>query len=84
MHITLRQFEQIDSLMASLLRMGDFMECAEPRDYIHTENRLYGLLIEAFGKAYVDDFASALECAAHVVAQALLCQIDVLDGDPVQ
>lgn len=51
------------------------------------DSLLCDALIEAVGKPYADDFASALECAAHVVASALLCQIDVCDdatGWPVR
>ncbi len=81
MQITLHQFEQIDGLMASLLRMGEFETCADPREYIRTDNRLFDALVDALGYAYVNDYASALDCAAFVVTQALLCQIEVLDGE---
>jgi hypothetical protein len=83
MALTLSQFEQIDGLMASLLRMGEFETCADPRGYIRAENRLFGALVDAFGYAYVNDFASTLECAALIVTQALLCQIKVLDEEAI-
>lgn len=79
MQITLHQFEQIDGLMASLLRMGEFEDCADPRGYIRTSNRLFDALVAAFGMPFVDDFASALDCAAHVVAAALIGTCEVLD-----
>jgi hypothetical protein len=81
MSITLQQFEQIDSLMGSLLRMGEFETCADPRGYIRTENRLLDACIDALGYEYANDFASGLECAAHVVAAGLLGTIEVLDEE---
>lgn len=81
MSITLRQFEKIDGLMSELLRMGEFETCADPRGYIRTSNRLLDACIDALGFAYVDDFADALECAAHVVAAGLLGTIEVLDEE---
>lgn len=83
MQTTLVQFEQIDGLMSSLLRMGDFMTCADPVGYVRAENRLYGALVEAFGMPFVDDFDTALECAASVVASALLGTCEVLDTEGV-
>lgn len=83
MQITLRQFEQIDSLMAELLRMGEFMTCADPRGYIRTSNMLGDAIIDALGYEFFGDFADALTCAAFVVTQCLLCQIDVLDEEAV-
>lgn len=79
--LTLSQFEQIDGLMAALLRMGEFETCADPRGYIRTSNVLLDACIDAFGLEYVNDFSCALECAAHVVTQALLGQIEVLDEE---
>jgi len=72
MTITLQQFERIDSLLSAQLRAGDFGTCADPRGYISTSNRLLDACIDAMGAAFVDDFASAEECAAAVVAHALL------------
>jgi len=77
--ITLTQFETIDSLMSQLLRMGEFETCADPRGYIRTSNMLFDACVDAFDLDYVNDFASALECAAMIVANALLCQIDVVE-----
>ncbi len=72
MQITLSQFEQIDSLLTQQLRAGDFETCADPRAYIQTSNRLLDACIDAMGAVYVDGFASAEECAAAIVAKALL------------
>ncbi len=83
MALTLSQFETIDGLMASLLRMGEFETCADPRGYIRTSNMLFDACVDAFGLAYCDDFASALDCAAFIVTQCLLCQIEVLDEEAV-
>ena len=77
--ITLAQFERIDGLMSSLLRAGTFETCADPRGYIRTENRLLDACIDALGMAFVDGYASALDCAADVVARALIGTIEVLD-----
>ena len=79
--LTLSKFEQIDGLMASLLRAGRFEDCADPRGYISTENELLDALVDVFGLPYVNDFASALECAAFVVTQALTGMVEVLDEE---
>jgi hypothetical protein len=81
MQITLCQFEQIDGLMSSLLRMGEFETCADPVGYVRADNRLYGALVDALGMVFVDDFATSLECAASVVAAALLGTCEVLDAE---
>lgn len=81
MTISLIQFEQIDGLMSSILRMGPFSTCADPRAYIRAENRLLDACIDAMGRAYVDDFASGLECAAHIIAQGLLGTLEVVDRE---
>lgn len=81
MQITLSQFEQIDGLLASLLRMGEFATCADPRGYIRTSNRLLDACIDAMGFAWVDDFASAEEAAAAIVTHALLSATFVVDGE---
>lgn len=81
MQITLTQFEQIDGLMSSLLRMGAFETCADPRGYIRTENRLLDACIDACGLTFVDGYASALDCAADLVARALLGSVEVLDEE---
>ena len=82
MEVTLIQFEQIDGLMAELIRMGAFEACADPREYIRTENRLLDACIDACGFEFVDGYASAFECAADIVARALIGTIDVVDECP--
>lgn len=79
MSITLHQFEKIDGLMASLLRMGEFETCADPRGYIRTSNMLGDAIIDALGYEFFGDYPCALECAAFVVTGGLLGTIEVLD-----
>ena len=81
MQISLIEFERVDGLMASLLRMGPFEACADPREYTRTSNRLLDACIDATSLAFVDDFASAEECAAHIVTLGLLGSIEVLDEE---
>ncbi|MES2904915.1 MAG: hypothetical protein V4696_12075, partial [Pseudomonadota bacterium] len=83
MQITLSQFERIDGLMSSLLRMGEFETCADPRGYIATSNRLFDACVDAFGFAASDAYASALDWAAEIVAKALIGTLDVLDVEAV-
>ena len=77
--ISLSTFEAIDSLLSAQLRAGDFATCADPRGYIRTSNRLLDACIDAMGVAFVDDFASAEDCAAAIVATALLSSSFVSD-----
>lgn len=81
MSITLQQFEQIDALMARILRMGPFETCEHPRAYVATENVLFDKLVDALGLDYVNDYASTLECAAAVVTAGLLGTIAVVDEE---
>lgn len=69
--ITLHQFEQIDGLLSSILRMGPFEACENPREYIRTSNRLLDACIDAMGLDWVNDWASAEEAAAAIVTMAL-------------
>jgi hypothetical protein len=78
-HITLHQFEQIDGFLSSMLRMGDFMECADPRLYISTSNRLLDACIDAMGYDWTKSFPSAEEAAAAVVTMALTSRSFVVD-----
>lgn len=71
MSVSLSQFEQVDGLLASLLRMGPFETCDDPRGYIKTSNRLLDACVDAMGMAWVDDFASAEEAAAMIVTMGL-------------
>ena len=70
--ITLAQFEQIDTLMSSLLRMGDFLSCADPRGYIRTSNVLLDTLYDVAGREWTDQFPDSLEAAAALVTHGLL------------
>lgn len=79
MQIALSQFERIDGLMASILRMGPFETCADPRGYIRASNELFDACIDATSYDFANDFADGLECAAHLVTLGLLGQIEVLD-----
>ena len=81
MQITLSQFEQIDGLMASLLRTGPFETCDDPRAYVRAENHLYDALIDGVGRDYADSFPSTLEAAAAVVTDGLLGVLTVLDEE---
>jgi hypothetical protein len=81
MQITITKFEKIDWLMSTVLRMGPFETCADPRGYVRAENHLYDALIDGVGRDYADSFPSALEAAAAVVTDALLCRIEVVDEE---
>lgn len=70
--ITLAQFEQIDTLMLRLLRMGDFMSCVDPREYIHTSNVLLDTLYDVSGREWTDQFSDSFEAAAALVAHGML------------
>lgn len=83
MQIPLHQFEQIDSLMGTILRMGEFEACADPRGYIGAENRLFDACVDATSLDFANDFASGLECAAFIVTQGLLGQIAIVDAEVV-
>ena len=72
MSITLSQFERIDTLLSKQLRAGPFETCADPHEYIRNSNRLFDACIDAMGFVYMDQFASAEECAASIVTTALL------------
>jgi hypothetical protein len=47
MTLTLSQFEAIDGLNSQLLYMGDFMTCADPREYVRRSNRLFDACLAA-------------------------------------
>lgn len=73
MNISLAQFERIDGLLSQQLRAGPFETCADPRGYIQTSNRLLDACADALGLEFTDRYASAEDCAAAIVTQALLC-----------
>jgi hypothetical protein len=72
MSITLYQFECIDGLLSKQLRAGLFETCDDPHQYIKNSNRLFDACIDAMGFVYMDQFASAEDCAAAIVTTALL------------
>jgi hypothetical protein len=79
--ITLAAFEAIDTMLSQQLRAGDFENCADPREYIRTSNRLLDACIDAMGYAYADAFPSAEHCAAAIVTEALLSSTFVVDAN---
>lgn len=46
-NLNLSQFEAIDGLYGQLLRMGDFMDCADPRGFISLSSRLLDACLDA-------------------------------------
>ena len=72
MSITLHQFERIDGLLTKQLCAGPFETCDDPHQYIKNSNRLFDACIDAMGFVYMDQFASAEECAAAIVTEGLL------------
>jgi hypothetical protein len=69
MPLSLQQFEQIDRLHSSLIRMGDFLTCADPRAYIAISNRLLDACIDA-GMSY--DEPSHAAWAVDAITRALV------------
>lgn len=74
MAVSLSQFEAVNELHQSLLRMGDFMECAEPRAYVRTSNRLFDACIDAGmshdapdHEAWAAEFVARCLCSATMV-----------------
>jgi hypothetical protein len=67
--LPLHHFEQIDGLYGSLCRMGDFLECADPRGYIRTSNRLFDACVDA---GMPHDVADHVEWAGEAVFGSLL------------
>lgn len=72
MAVSLSQFEAVNELHQSLLRMGDFMECADPRAYVRTSNRLFDACIDAGMDYDFRDFVSHEDWAADFIARAML------------
>ena len=84
-HITLHQFEQIDGLRSSILRMGDIEALIATgngmavRDYIRATNRLLDACIDAIGYEAASEFPSAEACAADIVTRSLMSASFVVD-----
>lgn len=66
---TLHQFEAVNEAHQSLLRMGEFETCADPRGYVQTSNRLFDACLDA-GMDF--DTPSHEDWAAEFIARAML------------
>lgn len=64
----LKHFEAIDGLQDRILRMGDFMQCADPRGWISLSNRLFDACLDA-GMSH--DEPNHHDWAAEYVCKAL-------------
>lgn len=69
MALALHHFEKIDGLHGSLIRMGDFESCADPRGYIRLSNELFDACVDA-GMPY--DEADHHEWAVFAITDALV------------
>lgn len=69
MGLPLHHFEKIDGLYSSLVRMGDFETCADPRGYIATSNRLFDACVDA-GMSFEHD--DHVEWAGEAVFRSLV------------
>jgi hypothetical protein len=65
----LRHFEKIDGLHGRLIRMGDFLTCADPRGYIRCSNELLDACLDA-GMSH--DEPNHEEWAAGYICRALV------------
>lgn len=63
------KFEAVDGALDALLRVGDFMTCADPRSWIRKSNILLDACIDA-GMAY--DHDDHVAWAAEFVTDALV------------
>lgn len=43
----LAKFEVVDGLRSKMLRMGEFENCDDPREYVRLSNRLFDACVEA-------------------------------------
>lgn len=76
MTVSLSQFEAINELHQSLLRMGDFETCADPRGYIRTSNRMFDACLDA-GMSF--DEADHEAWATEFVTRCLTSATEVED-----
>lgn len=67
--LPLHRFEQIDGLHSQLLRMGDFLTCADPRGYVRLSSRLLDACLDA-GMAH--DEPDHHEWAAGAILRTLV------------
>jgi hypothetical protein len=87
-HITLTQFEQIDGLFNACLRRPEIEAVmAHPlasRDYVQNvyfrpEWQLMDACVGVLGVEATNNFASAVDCAAHLLTDCLLGKVEVVD-----
>ena len=76
--INLADFERINDALNSLLRMGDFMTCADPRAWNGAFNRLLDYCLDA-GMDWNE--LCPIEWASHVIADALTGKIETIDEE---
>lgn len=76
MTVSLAQFEAVNEAHTALIRMGEFIECADQRRYIRQSNVLLDACIDA-GMHY--DEADHLVWAAKFIHDCLLDGIRVTD-----
>lgn len=88
MQITLSQFETIDGLFRSCLARPALESVVDhpyaTADYIRTihfrpEWMLTDALVDAIGLDAVQAAPSAVQCAAELLTDCLLCKVDVVD-----
>lgn len=66
--VSLAQFEVIDEAYSALIRMDDFMTCADPRRYVRLSNALFDACVDA-GMAF--DEADHFDWATKFIADCL-------------
>jgi hypothetical protein len=67
--LSLSSFEKLDGLYGSLVRMGDFMDCADPRGFLSLSNRLLDACLDA-GMSY--DEPDHVLWAGNAITRALV------------
>lgn len=85
MQVTLSQFEQVDGLLANLLRRGELNHAAMTRDAVRSwmmhEWLLTDALVEVIGLDAVQSFPSAEACASDLIARCLTGEVEVIDAE---
>ena len=86
--ITLEQFEQIDGLFNACLHRPELEQIiAHPyatgeylrRVYFRPEWELMDACVDAIGLTASQDFASAIDCAAHILTDCLTGKMETID-----
>lgn len=80
MQVTLNQYEAVNELHGSLIAMGDFMECADAREYARTSARLFDACIDAGMEYDAADFASHEDWAGDFLARCMV-STDLVEGE---